>query len=169
VTRLDSYGISVALPAGWEGEIYRRPPAVEGLRAAGAPGAGEAAGAPDGEPDGEPPVVHAASFALPPERGDFGNGAVDLMGADDVFVSLFEYDPASATTPLFASSGVPRLDDADFAPTALQRAFPGHSGCQRFFHVGRRAFCLYVVLGSHRFRTRQVRRVNALLDGLQIA
>jgi hypothetical protein len=154
VTRLDRFGITVDLPAGWEGEIYQREPAVDGLRPQGV---------------GEPPVVHAATFGLPPERGDFGNGAVDLMGGDDIFISLFEYEPAAAGTPLFAASGIPRLDDADFDPGTLQRAFPGHSGCQRFFHVGQRAFCLYVVLGRHRFRTASIRRVNAFLESLQVA
>lgn len=154
MTHLESFGITVDLPAGWEGEIYQRPPVADGLRPQGV---------------GEPPVVHAASFSLPPERGDFGNGAVDVMAGDDIFISLFEYERDAARTPLFAASGIPRLDDADFDPGALQRGFPGHSGCQRFFHVGDRAFCLYVVLGSHRFRSRLVRRVNAVLDGLRIA
>jgi hypothetical protein len=153
VTRLDRFAIGLDLPAGWEGEIYRRPPAAEGLRPQGIH---------------EPPVAHAATFPLPAERGDFGNGAVDQMGPDDIFVSVFEYDAASAGTALFASAGIPRLDDGDFSPSTLQRGIPGHSGCQRFFHVGDRAFCLYVVLGSHRFRTRLVRRVNAVLDGLDL-
>lgn len=155
MTQLDRFGIGLELPGGWEGEIYRRPPAegAEALRPQGVE---------------EPPVVHAASFALPAERGDFGNGAVDEMAADDIFISLFEYDAAAAGTPLFAAEGVPVLDDADFSPSTLQRAFPGHSGCQRFFHVGDRAFCLYVVLGTHRFRTRLVRRVNTVLTGLRI-
>jgi hypothetical protein len=153
VTRLDRFAITVDLPPGWEGEIYQRAPADGALRPQGV---------------AEPPVVHAASFTLPPDRGDFGNGAVDLMSTDDVFISLFEYEPAAARTALFAASGVPRLDDADFDTATLQRGFPGHSGCQRFFHVGDRAFCLYVVLGSHRFRNRLVRRANAVLDGLRI-
>jgi hypothetical protein len=153
VTRLEGFGLAVDLPAGWEGEIYRRASAGDGLRPQGA---------------AEAPVLHAATFALPAERGDFGNGAVDLMRRDDVFVSLFEYDAPAASTPLFEAVGVPRLGDADFDPATLQRAFPGHSGCQRFFRVGDRAFCLYVVVGSHLFRHGLVRQANAVLATLRL-
>lgn len=154
MTHLERFGLALELPRGWEGEIYRRASPGDELRPQGLQ---------------ESPVVHAASFALPVERGDFGNGAVDLMARDDIFVSLFEYDPPAARTPLFAAAGVPRLDDDDFDPSTLQRGLPGHSGCQRFFHVGERAFCLYVVLGSHLFRSRMVRQVNGLLASLQIS
>lgn len=155
MTRLDRFGIAVELPPGWEGEIYRRPSTPDGLRPQAA--------------QEEAPVAHAATFGLPPDRGDFGNGAVDLMAPDDVFLSLFEYDPPAASTALFAAEGLPRLDDDDFSTSTLQRGLPGHSGCQRFFHIGDRAFCLYVVLGSHRFRSPLVRRVNQVLDNLRIA
>ena len=157
MTTLDRFGIAVQLPTGWEGEIYRRPATATELRLQEAGALRE-----------QPPVAHAASFALPPDRGDFGNGAVDLMGPRDIFVSLFEYEPPAAATPLFSSSGIPHLDDADFDTGTLQRTLPGQSGCQRFFHLGDRAFCLYVVLGNHRFRSGLVRRVNALLESLRI-
>ena len=73
-------------PAGWEGRIAQR---------AGAPTAQTLAGrsvAPDGiGPAGSTeershPIAHLANFALPENRGDFGCGAVDVMGAGDVLV-----------------------------------------------------------------------------------
>ncbi|HET9444044.1 MAG TPA: hypothetical protein VFO65_12015, partial [Acidimicrobiales bacterium] len=83
---LSRFGISCVLPPGWEGAIYRRPPE-----------AGE----------DTHPVVQLGTFALPAGRGDFGNGAVDVMGPGDVLMVLLEYAPASAGTALFAAEGLP--------------------------------------------------------------
>jgi hypothetical protein len=112
--------------------------------------------------------MHAANFALPAIRGDFGSGAVDRMRRDDVLVALLEFDPPSARTALFANHGVPRPRTDDFHPAQLQRVLPGQSGAQWFFNTGDRAFCLYVVLGSHHRRVRLVPHVHDLLDRLTI-
>jgi hypothetical protein len=145
---LGAHGLSVTLPTGWDAHIYRRP---------------------DG-PDGgtSHPVLHAATMPLPRSRGDFGSGAVELMRRDDVLVVLFEYDAASARTALFRRSGMPRPSAADFNPRGLQRTIDGQSGAQWFFHVGARAFCLYVVLGSHAARARLVPKVHQLLEALTV-
>jgi hypothetical protein len=45
----------------------------------------------------------------------------------------------------------------------------GQAGAQRFFHVGARAFSLYVVIGSHRLRSRTVPIVGELLRTLRVA
>jgi len=42
-----------------------------------------------------------------------------------------------------------KLAAAQFSPRALQHVIAGQSGFQRFFTEGNRAFCLFVVLGSH--------------------
>lgn len=110
------------------------------------------------------PVAHFGNFALPPGRGDFGSGAVEVMRAGQVFVALLEYDPADAGSPLFAARGIPRLRIADFAPNALQRRLPGQLGVQRFFTENGRAFCLYVVLGSARNAAPLIDEVHALLE-----
>lgn len=146
--RMAAFGMAVQLPAAWDGRMYRR-------------------AADDGEETY--PVLHAATFPLPGDRGDYGSGAVDVMGRDDVFVALREFDPASARTPLFANDGMPRLRPQDFSPQMLQRPMHGQSGCQRFFRLGRRPFCLYVVLGNHARRVPLVRRANELIAGLEIA
>jgi hypothetical protein len=161
--RFDRSGIAVDLPPGWEASLHRRD-----ATPAGQPRALSAAEHAPGATTH--PVLHAASVPLPPDRGDYGSGAVDLLGTGDVFVSLVEFHPDAARTPLFAVDGPPRrLSSDDFRADSLQRTVPGQSGCQRFFRSRGRAFCLYVVLGSHARRHLLVPVVNALLETLDIA
>jgi hypothetical protein len=155
VGRLIGAGLEVDLPQGWDGHIR------------------DAAGATPHAAGGPPPapraVAHLASLPLPPDRGDFGGGVVELMGPGDTFVALFEYGPESVGTALFAHVGPPRrLSAAAFAPAALQRAIPGQAGVQVFFTANQRAFCLYVVLGSFPDRHRLVPTVNHLLETLKV-
>lgn len=152
MARLTRAGVTIDVPEDWEGSI------------AGGDFQLEADGAQ------EPTVMHVASFPMPAERGSFGTGAVELMRSGDVFMTLFEYGPESAGTPLFEAEGIPRqLAAREFDRNALQRAMPGQSGLQRFFTHNGRAFCLYVVLGSHVDRADILPRVNAVLDTLEIA
>jgi hypothetical protein len=152
---LSAHGVSVTIPAGWEGEISReRGPQAMALADRG----GQLR-----------PVTHAATFALPAERGAFGSGAVEAMRDDDVFVALVEYDREAAGTALFARRGLPRrLDPRRFHPAALQRTLPGQAGHQEFFTDTGRAFCLYVVLGDADDAHLQVRRVEEVLAGIRI-
>ena len=151
MSRLDHAGISVEVPAGWEaaatGGGFR-------LLANGAR---------------EPTVVHLGTFPLPAEDASFGAGAVELMANDDVLIVLFEYGQEVAGSPPFASVGIPRpLNSSDFDRSALQRAIPGQSGLQRFFSHRSRAFCLYVVLGSHIDRVDLVAKVNPVLMTMEL-
>jgi hypothetical protein len=158
---LHAHDVRVALPAGWDGRItVRRDGAPEPLHTAGGPAVFTA------HPR---PVVHVANFALPEERADFGNGAVELMGSGDVLVVLFEYEPESVGQPLFAKRGMPRaLSARDFDPSMLRRGIAGHAGHQSFFQESGRAFCLYVVLGSSTRRARLIPLVNAVLETVRI-
>ena len=150
--RLSRSGISIDVPDDWEGTISG---GGFQLQADGA---------------NEPTVMHVASFPLPAERGSFGTGAVELMRNGDVFMTLFEYGPESVGTPLFQAEGIPRQIAArEFDRNALQRALPGQSGLQRFFSFQGRAFCLYIVVGSHVDRHDLLPRVNAVLESLEIA
>ena len=143
------HGLALELPRGWDARIYRR--------------AAEEAGATSRA------ILHAASFALPEEREDFGGGAVELMRESDVLVMLVEYDPEAAATALFARQGMPReLPPSAFAGNGLQRALPGQAGAQVFFSEAGRAFCLYVVIGSAARRMDLAARVNALLATVQL-
>jgi hypothetical protein len=142
--------MKVDLPPGWDARIYRR----QELSAAAAHAGGEAT---------THAVMHAANFALPAERGDFGSGAVELMRSDNVLITLVEYHPDSTRSPMFADPMPRALRADDFDPATLQRRMPGQAGLQRFFSSGGRAYALYVVLGSHAARRRLVPMVNAVL------
>ena len=146
-------GIDVGVPAGWDAEIYQR----------------EADFSAQSGPSGvSRPVVHLGTFPLPPARGDFGSGAVEIMGSDDLLVVLFEYGPESAGTTLFSKKGIPSVAASDFGPNNMQRPIAGQSGAQYFFNQAGRAFCLYVALGAHARRHELVPEVNQVLAGLII-
>jgi len=91
------------------------------------------------------------------------------MQTGDMLVVLLEFDPASAGTGLFRSEGLPSGLGADaFSPTAMPRAIPGRTGAQYFFSLAGRAFCLYVVLGSHTERATMLPVVNAVVSTIRI-
>jgi hypothetical protein len=159
MTALVDGGISVELPDGWDGQIRA---AGQGRHEARAAGAAEPASASGTR------VLHAASFALPPDRGDYGSGAVELMGGSDVLVCLLEHEPEVAGTALFARQGIPRLEPSMFSPQTMQRALPGMAGTQHFFQLAGRAFCLYVVVGSWRTRAPLVRTADRVASSIQI-
>ena len=145
---LGAHGIAVPLPPGFEGRIFVR----------GASG-----------DERSHPVAQFATFALPPETGDFGGGAVTSMGQDDILVVLFEYGSESLGTSLFARVGMPRqLSSTDFPPYVLRRGLVGQSGTQWFFTEAGRPFTLYVVLGSHARRSQLVPLVNGLLARISV-
>ena len=145
---LFAHGIGAGLPTGFEGRIFKRQGSGIGVANA---------------------VAQFASFALPDEVGDFGGGAVNLMGNDDVFAVLFEYGPDSVGTRLFAHQGLPGpLSTSDFQPHVLRRGLTGQSGTQWFFTEAGRPFTFYAVLGSHARRSLLVPRVNQLLEGVSV-
>lgn len=150
MTRLSRAGVSIDVPSGWEGDIKG---GGHRLLADGAR---------------EPTVLQVASFPMPAERGSFGSGAVELMGNRDIFITLFEYGPENPGAALFANP-VPRVvHPGDFARNALQIGAAGQSGLQYFFTHSGRAFCLYIVLGSHVDRNGLVAQVNSVLATLDI-
>jgi hypothetical protein len=149
VTRLSGEGISVDLPPGWEGAI------------------GHSSELADGAVRGV--VAHFASFPLPPRRGDFGGGAVDLMEPDDALVVLFDYGASALGSALFAFEGLPTIEARDFDRDILQKSIRGQSGVQRFFTVSGRAFCLYVVVGSHIDRAQVLPQIQQLLESVRIS
>jgi hypothetical protein len=148
VPTLRAYGIESSLPSRFEGRIYSRPTSGHETPST---------------------VAQFATFALPDDTGDFGGGAVTLMGATDVFATLFEYGPESLGTRLFARQGMPRqLATGDFRPYVLRRGLPGQSGTQWFFTEQGRPFTFYVVLGSHSRRAALLPEVNELLGGITV-
>lgn len=145
--KLSRHGVALNVPRGWDVRLYRRAP-EDGVATTHA-------------------IVHAANFALPAARGDYGSGAVELMTRDNVFLSLIEFHPDAARTPLFKRRGVPVLTPEKFSPRKLQRTIAGQAGCQHFFNYNGRAFCLFVVLGDYNNRVRLVQRANELIAQIQ--
>lgn len=158
---IDGFGISAALPIGWEGRMMRRGPQ---------PGLLRRSAATDVLPDEQTnPVVHLANFALPPERGDYGSGAVDIMGRNHALVVLVEFSGDSHASALFRHRGLPRsIRPGYFSPNALQRRRPGQMGYQRFFNENGRAFCLYIVLGSQRLSNQLCGECTDVVRGIRI-
>ena len=161
MTQFADAGISVDLPARWDGQI----------RAAGR-GYTSRSAATLAPADAGPEVgvvLHAASFALPAERGDYGSGAVEVMGGSDILICLLEHEPEAASTALFRREGVPTLTSNAFSPQSMQRAIAGMSGSQHFFQVAGRPFCLYVVVGSHATRGPLVRTAADVVQTISIS
>lgn len=146
--KLTRQGLEIELPDGWDGRIYRREAEAEAVTRR---------------------ALHAANFALPPNLGDYAVGAVERMQAGDVLVVLLEFGPERAGQGLFRNQGLPEsLTAGDFSPTAMPRAIPGRTAAQWFFSASGQAFCLYVVLGSHRERAGVLPLVNAVVGTLRI-
>ncbi|CAN5336535.1 hypothetical protein BH23ACT9_BH23ACT9_24110 [soil metagenome] len=157
---VEGHGFRVDLPAPWEGALQLGDvsPDVE-QRAAF-----------QGRIVQTPPVLHLSSAQLPPGRGDFGSGAVDLLSADDAFVAIVEYGADSVGTALFDTGPLPRrLDHRRFTADGLQRAIPGQAGYQHFCTENGRALCLYVVLGAQHQARRLTRQVDDVLSRVRIA
>lgn len=169
-TDLAGFGITISLPDSWDGRIRYRgatprvagpladpgtaattttvPPAPADARR---PWWNDSGGEPDAPGSRSNPIVHVANFALPADRGDYGSGAVDIMGSQHLLMVLTEFGPESVGTPLFAPVGLPRtLEPGAFSPNALQRRLPNQLGYQHFFTHAGRAFSLFVVLGGAR-------------------
>jgi hypothetical protein len=159
MTAIDANGLSVNVPKGWDGAITTHD---------------------DGHSDQDLsqrddlgltlPVLHLANFALPPRRGDYGSGAVEIMRGGGLLICLLEFDPVEARSALFSGGSIPRrLAKRDFSPDTMQRTMSGMSGTQFFGVEAERAFCLYVVLGSHARRGVLVPELNKVLATLEVS
>ena len=146
--KLTRAGLEIELPDGWDGRIYRRDAEAAAVTRQ---------------------AMHAANFALPPNLGDYAVGAVEGMQGGDLLVVLLEFDPDSAGQGLFANEGLPTdMGPDDFSPSAMPRAVPGRTAAQWFFSSAGRAFCLYVVLGSHRERAALLPLANTVVGTIRV-
>jgi len=162
MAELNAHGIAVEVPPTWEGRIFVRPQVGEVATQ-------EYEGRP--APPGEQtyPLLHLASVPLPADVGDYGSAVVETLTATDIFIVLKEFSPASVTTKMFARRGMPLpLDPAEFSPSSLQRTLPGQAGVQVFYNDRGRAYCLYVVIGSHARRDELARQASAVLAGVSV-
>lgn len=159
--KIEAHGLRAELPPGWEGRITRRQASSVGETRRGTTAVVAEVTA---------PVLHMANFALPEDRGDFGSGAVDVMGTGHLLVVLVEYGADSVGTALFPVVGrVPRLSARMFSGRALQRVQRGQAGAQRFFTLNGRAFCLYAVVGDQREAAVQARTTNDLTAQIRVS
>ena len=169
VPRLSGHGIAVGLPPRWEGRLYRRtigePDGAAPARASASRSQPAATGWPG---ELSHPILHLANFALPASRGDYGTGAVERMGPDNVFLALLEFGPDCLGTALYSPAGLPRLTPGQFSPNGMQRRVAGQAGCQHFFTEGNRPFCLYVVIGSHRRAVALTEQANEVVDQIEV-
>jgi hypothetical protein len=146
--RLAHQGLAVVTPRGWDARIFRRQ-AIAG--------------------EVTYPILHAADFPLPAVRGDYGSGAVEIMGPNHVFLSLIEFAAAEAASPLFDRQRPSRITTGEFGPDRLQRVLPGQAGAQFFFAERGRPFCLYVVLGSFTGRDALVSRADDIFRTMEVS
>ncbi len=187
---ISGYGITAVLPAAWEGRITKLAPVAPAAAVSKAAQAAQSSPPAQSGPAGPAPTaarpsalapgvtatlettmpfLHLANFPLPPRRGAFGTGAVELMSGSDTLIVLFEYSADSLGTALFAPSRIPRvLHPGAFNSQALQRILPGQGGYQAFFTESGRAFSLYVVLASLAQAVANLPAVNQVLAGLRI-
>lgn len=160
---LKGYGVSLALPPGWEGRITK--PAPTDPLTSRAHAAVPAVGV-----ESTNPFLHATNMALPSENDSFGGGIVERMGPDNMLIALIEFSSECAGTKLFAKNGIPRaLPTRAFDRRTLQRMIPGQSGHQTFCTENGRAFCLYVVAGAHARLGSRIHTINSVLRTLDIS
>jgi hypothetical protein len=154
-SKLAAHGISIDLPDGWEGKIYRR--------------------------HGGDPTLHAANYALPGWDGDFGSVATERMPVNGSFLVITEYRPGQGLEPgkgLFAAEAIPLpLDHREFRARTLHVGRQGQLGFQHFFTAGKRPFCLYAVMKPKRHKgivsaaaaKPQVSTINRVLETVTFA
>ena len=145
--KLAAHGISASLPEGWSGRVFRR--------------------------NGGNATLHAASFPLPLDDGEFGDASTAQMAAGAAFLALTEYVPGAglrAGHGLFAPRCITLpLDPTHFSIRGLAHPRPGQSGHQQFFTAAGRPFSLYVVIaGDRAHRRRQLPLLDGILRGVQI-
>jgi hypothetical protein len=151
---LERGGVSVALPARWSGRMF-------------AADTGEI-------------TLHAGSFQIAFNDGQFGDQSTGLLPAGGAFVALTEYRAGAGLEPgtgLFAATCLPiPLDPTSFSRRRLQHARAGQTGSQHFFTLEGRPLCLYTVLSAPPGaaavapgRHPRYAALDALLRSLQIA
>ena len=146
--RVAAHGIAVDLPDGWEGRIFKRR-------------------------QGDP-TLHAGTFALPFDDGEFGSRATAKMPGGATFLTLTEYRPGQGLVPgrgLFEAPAIPLpIPKSRFRRNHLLVARAGQRGFQHFFTSGGRPFCLYTVINEPRVGAARadVGGVNDVLGSLAI-
>jgi hypothetical protein len=120
-TVLESHGLIIEIPEGWDGRIYRRPESLA--------------------------ICQVANFAIALDADDFGGTTAGVLPSGGVFATLFENDPAFANSGMYEPRGLPLpLDSERLTSSALVQGLPGQAGLQHFFSENDRAFMLHVIV-----------------------
>jgi hypothetical protein len=145
-------GIRLALPAGWDGQVYLIPGYTR-------------------------PILRAGSFPLPEVDDAAGSVARSLMSEDDVLLGMTEYE-TSCPCPGFDPAALPiSFGTADFASafdgwSKLQpqpNAVPAtHAFARRTFVVKHRVFDLWLEFASKPAPDGDVAATNSILDSLRV-
>jgi hypothetical protein len=118
--RIARYGVSITVPAGWQGSIYER---TGGL-----------------------PILHTGNFRLPANDDDPGTKASMAMGSRGIFIVLLE----SGTRTGFKHQRLPiQIRRSDFLPR-FKGIPPSHAFAQRRFTTRKRSFSLGVQFGRRK-------------------
>ena len=141
---LAAHGPRIELPKGWSGRVFSR--------------------------SGRAATLHAGSFPVSLNDGEFGDASTGRMPHGGAFVALTEYESGAGLQPgvgLFAASNLRLpLDPTAFSATKLAHPRRGQRGMQHFFTAGARPLCLYVVISGD--RRHQLARLNHVLTSLRI-
>jgi len=115
------------------------------------------------------PILHLTDTTLSMGRSTFAPELAARAGAFGALVALVEFEDRLADRGLYGAQGLglPLRRDR-FHPRALQLPNPAQEGHQRFFSLGGRAFCLYVVLGIGSGADARLRTVNGALRSLKV-
>jgi len=146
---LKGHGLSIDVPARWEGRIFvpTLPPPAINL-----------------------PILHLTDTVLPLQRSTYAPEVADRAGSSGALVALVEFEDRLADRGLYAPQGLRLpLRRESFDARALQLPNPSQEGHQRFFSQSGRAFCLYVVLGTAPGVDLRLRTLNRSLATLQVA
>jgi len=145
---LKGHGLSIDVPANWEGRIF-----VPALPA----------------PAINLPILHLTDTVLPLQRSTYAPEVAARAGSSGALVALAEFEDRLADRGLYAPQGLRLpLRRETFDTRALQLPNPSQEGHQRFFSQGGRAFCLYVVLGTAPGVDWRLRTVNHALATLKV-
>jgi hypothetical protein len=145
---LEAHGLSVALPRGWSGRVFAA--------------------------RGDIATLHAGSFQLALDDGEFGDASTGSMPEVAAFLALTEYAAGNGLQPgegLFAPRRIPLpLDPTSFGERRLAHRRPGQVATQHFFTTARRPFCLYAVLAGPRVARRgQLLAIDQVLRSLRVS
>ncbi len=145
---IEAHGLSVELPRGWSGRVFA---AAGGVA-----------------------TLHAGSFQLALDDGEFGDASTGSMPEVGTFLAVTEYTAGDGLNPgegLFAPRKIPLpLDPTSFGERRLAHRRPGQVGTQHFFTASGRPLCMYAVIAGPRSARRgQLLTLDRVLRSLRVS